>query len=563
MLNNLYNHQVRSPVPDLIYSDYRHTRIKEVKNHLEKNGAALPEYLHRVTLFTTYKCNLNCIYCKTIQKKREKPYPAKNNEVSLAHFRDILEMLSAFPQHIHFTGGEATMVRELPEMVRIAREKGILCSITSNGVTDKNVYESLVAAGLSEIRISLDTHDAEKFDRIVRRSGAYARVTKNIRHLIHMRDQQKNGLFVIINMCVGKYNRHRMAELVRKSLALNPDDIKLITVVQSRDKLGDFIQRQEVIEEIEDALREFPPNSFPLLRYKLKTVFSPDALGMKDLISKQLLKNCYIPLTERTLDTTYYYPCSVYLREGGKPLGRIDEDDFETQQAKIVEFMNKSDCLDDPICREYCINCCKKFNLFANWKIHKSVNCMDGSELPIRAEISLSDEISRHELEKIRKKVMCDWSVCQTDLVPEPFIVIKPGGMKYKSRIYEELQNNNITVKTERHIPDWNKIAISIYSKSLADERIRRAIQLDHALPEINGTSSAAMLILQKSPGISELKKVKKQVREMLSPGYCVIRHDDDLVVTALNYIHTPDPESWPLEYKLLIKASSCSDFNS
>ncbi|MCP4349093.1 MAG: radical SAM protein [Desulfobacterales bacterium] len=557
MLNNMHT-RFRSQVPDIIYSDYRYNRIEEVKKYLEQSNAYLPEYLHRVTLFTTYRCNLNCIYCKTIQKNRQKPYPAKDDEVSLAHFRQILEMLSGCSlKHIHFTGGEATVVNELPEMVELARKKGILCSITSNGMTDKNVYEKLVSAGLSEIRISLDTHDADEFDRIVRRTGAYARVLDNIRHLIDLRDQHKNGLFVIINMCVGKYNRHRMAEFVRKTLDLNPNDIKLITVVQSRNGLGDFTQKQKVLEEIRDSLSKFPQNSFPLLRYKLKTVFSPDALGVKDLISKQLLKNCFIPLTERTLDTKYYYPCSVYLREGGKPLGRIDEDDLETQQAKTIEFMNKSNCLEDSVCREYCINCCKKFNLFANWKIHKTVNCMDGSELPISNEINLSGHISSHELEETMQKVRHDWNECQSDMVPEPFIVIKPGGMKYKNRICEELRNENITVKTERHIPDWNEIAIRIYTKFLTEENIRRSIQLNRALPHISGDSSAAMLILKQGPDISELKRVKKRLREMLSPNYCLIRQEDDLTVTALNYIHTPDPESWSMEYKLLIRASS------
>ena len=57
---------------------------------------------------------------------------------------------------------------------------------------------------------------------------------------------------------------------------------------------------------------------------------------MEDLTSKKLIQNCFVPLTERVYDAEYYYPCPVYVREGGKPLGRIDEDDMEAQQKKAA-----------------------------------------------------------------------------------------------------------------------------------------------------------------------------------------------------------------------------------
>jgi MoaA/NifB/PqqE/SkfB family radical SAM enzyme len=549
----------RSPVPDLIYGDYRDRRILEIKDHFETSMDDLPSQWHRVTLFTTYRCNLNCVYCKTIRKTPGVPYPAKNKEIDLAGFKHILDMLSQRPvQHIHFTGGEATLVEELPDMIMLARQQGILCSITSNGMAHPDVYERLVIAGLNEIRISLDSHDPVEFDRLVRHSGAYERVVKTIKQLVSLRDAHGHRPYVIINMCIGNRNRSRLPEFVEKSILLNPDDIKLITIVQERLTLGYFPEKQGIIERVSHILKEFPPSAFPLLRFKLKTVFSSEGLGLKDLTSKQLIRNCFIPLTERTLDTTYYYPCSVYLREGGVPLGRIDEDDLETQQKKILLFIHESNCLEDPICREYCINCCRTFNQFANWRIHESVLSGDRSSIPIHSEVNLEDKIDSQEVERMINAIHEECVSTLYDEDKRPFLVIKPSGLTHSSRIFEFLRDKKIRIETERTIPDWHRIALRIYCVPPSEENVRRGLMIERAM-KCRGESAASLIILQDDISIMELKENKGQINEMLLPQYCLIRQGDNLAITLQSYVHTPDRENWAREYAILMKYSKCA----
>jgi MoaA/NifB/PqqE/SkfB family radical SAM enzyme len=561
MRNNLSTQSCplsRSPVPDLIYGDYRDRRILEIKDYFEHSMHDLPSQWHRVTLFTTYRCNLNCVYCKTIRKTPGVPYPAKNKEIDLTGFKHILDMLSQRPvQHIHCTGGEATMVEELPDMIMLARQKGILCSITSNGMAHPDVYERLVIAGINEIRISLDSHEPSDFDRLVRQPGAYERVVKTIKQLVSLRDAHGHCPYVIINMCIGNQNRSRLAEFVEKSILLNPNDIKLITIVQERLTLGYFPEKQDIIERVSHILQEFPSTAFPLLRYKLKTVFSSGGLGLKDLTSKQLIKNCFIPLTERTLDTTYYYPCSVYLREGGVPLGRIDEDDLETQQKKILHFIHESNCLEDPICREYCINCCRTFNQFANWRIHESVLSGDGSAIPIQSEVNLEDKIDSQEVERMINAIHEESvsTVCDED--KRPFIVIKPSGLRYKSRISAFLRDNKIWIETERTIHDWHQTALRIYCVPPSEENVRRGLMIERAM-KCRGEAAASLLILQNDISVMELKEIKGQINEMLSSQYCLIHRGDNLAITLQSYVHTPDPESWAREYAILMQYSTC-----
>jgi len=144
------------------------------------------------------------------------------------------------------------------------------------------------------------------------------------------------------------------------------DDIKLITAVDERDTLGRFPQIDAVVHAIDEVLSMHHPDAFPLLRRKLRTVFAPESIGL-DTVHTTDRENwrCYIPLSERTVDAVYYYPCSVYVREGGRPLGRIS-DSPERQWANTANFVRHGRCLDDPICRKYCLHCTKAFNVAAN-----------------------------------------------------------------------------------------------------------------------------------------------------------------------------------------------------
>jgi hypothetical protein len=171
-------------------------------------------------------------------------------------------------------------------------------------------------------------------------------------------------LFVIANTVVSHINRHDTPAIVRFLVDLGVDDIKLITVVDERLTLGGFAEVTEVSAEIERLLDGCPAEAFPLLRRKLRTVFATQSIGL-ERVAPDPDWRCYIPLTERTADAIYHYPCSVYLREGGAPLGRID-DPPEVQRANTARFVRDGRCLEDPICRQYCLHCTREFNVAAN-----------------------------------------------------------------------------------------------------------------------------------------------------------------------------------------------------
>ena len=344
-------------------------RLSDIAPYLADPGAvpsSLP--LHRVTVFLTYACNLACPYCKTIVRSDDdlRRFPQKADTFTYELFAEYLTGLEAVPVHVHFTGGEAALVAELPRMVRLASDRGVRhLSITSNGTVPLKTFEGLVAAGLSEIRISIDAHEATLGAILTGRAHAWQRVVKTIDALAALRSGG-NRVFLIANTVVNEMNRTHVVDIVRFLIDRGVDDIKLITVVDRKDSLGDFPGAVDLLRKIEAMLQQYPADAFPLLRRKLQTVFSSQAIGL-DVVRAPRDSDwrCYVPMSERTVDARYYYPCSVYLREGGRPLGRIQEPQH-VQREKTADFVQNGRCLDDPICRTYCLHCTKIFNVAAN-----------------------------------------------------------------------------------------------------------------------------------------------------------------------------------------------------
>lgn len=362
--------QHRSAAPDLLFEDQSAARVDEIRPYLEvpeRLQAHTP--LHRLTLFATYRCQLRCPYCRTPAWTADdlRRFPQKRHSYDLAAFKALMSSLGGTPvRHLHVTGGEATLVPDLPAMVEHSRTIGIPhVSLTSNGTLPWPRIEPLVASGLTELRISIDAHEPALGGHFTGRSDAWSLAVANLARLVRLRETQPS-FFLIANTVITAANRHAIAAIVRFLIELGVDDIKLIASVDDTPTLGRFAEAAALLGEARDLLAPYSDDAFPLLRRKLDTVFDEDAVGLKQVTSDRRDDwRCYIPLTEITADRVFYYPCSVYLREGGAPLGRIEEP-MAQRRAKAVRFVRDGRCLSDPICTRYCLRCTGQFNSAAN-----------------------------------------------------------------------------------------------------------------------------------------------------------------------------------------------------
>ena len=358
-----------SPVPDLLFDDQRDARVEDIRRFLEQpHELDETARLHRVTVFVSYRCNLSCPYCKTIVRSEADLVALPQRAV--AHDRESFgRFLDSFGDtslaHLHFTGGEASLHPHIEHMVGAAKQhRRIRLSLTSNGTAPPERYLRLARFGLDELRISIDAADASLGQRLTELRGAWERSLATLERLGRAKADDGLDLHLIANTVVGVDNRAHIVDIVRLVMSTGVDDIKLITEVDSRAFLAGFAGREAIVSELRAIVQALPSDSFPLLRRKLETVFSSASIGLDALDARPGFR-CYIPLTERTVDAVHYYPCSVYLREGGAPLGRLDEPQSEQRQA-TADFVVRADCMQDPICRKYCLQCTRAFNVAAN-----------------------------------------------------------------------------------------------------------------------------------------------------------------------------------------------------
>ena len=132
-------------------------------------GAAAPRGIGEVeparaaSVMLTRRCNMSCAHCSVESGPKIRAEPSDAELIATVN-----SVADAGLRAIQFTGGEP-MIREkiLLEMLRLAKKRGLACTISSNGFWGKNPatawrkVRTLKRAGLDRITISYDRYHAE------------------------------------------------------------------------------------------------------------------------------------------------------------------------------------------------------------------------------------------------------------------------------------------------------------------------------------------------------------------------------------------------------------------
>ncbi len=110
---------------------------------------------YKVDLALTYGCNNACRHCYNPRQRRGmKP-------LGPGDWRRVLEKLADVGvPHIIFTGGEPTLVDDLPELIREAGRLGLVTGLNTNGrrLADRSMAGALAGAGLNHVQVTLESH---------------------------------------------------------------------------------------------------------------------------------------------------------------------------------------------------------------------------------------------------------------------------------------------------------------------------------------------------------------------------------------------------------------------
>lgn len=170
------------------------SQITPINNH--QNRVRLSEAVPLAAPFsafvfpTTY-CNFHCVYCAHSMgaaAMREK-YGLEECHMDMDTFGRVAEQLREFSNRLKLlslTGqGEPMLNKNLPEMVRLAKEAGIAdrIEIISNGsLLTPALSDALLDAGLDALRISLQGLNAEKYKEVCGVKLDFERFLDNLRY---------------------------------------------------------------------------------------------------------------------------------------------------------------------------------------------------------------------------------------------------------------------------------------------------------------------------------------------------------------------------------------------
>jgi cyclic pyranopterin phosphate synthase len=134
-------------------------------------------------LFLNYACQAKCAFCYNPPITDE----LLRRELSFDQAAAALYAAAkggAVRLNLH--GGEVTLRDDLPKLLRLAKKVGFeQITLVTNGVKlgDLKYAKTLVASGVTHVRMSVHAADAGTHDRIVVVPGAFDKLTRGIAHL--------------------------------------------------------------------------------------------------------------------------------------------------------------------------------------------------------------------------------------------------------------------------------------------------------------------------------------------------------------------------------------------
>lgn len=295
--------------------------------------------MKRCEMIITEYCNFKCPYCRGL--KAEIYGDRKFKQLSLEEIkRNIDYWCEGEPlENIRFSGGEPTLHKDIVEIIKYSKSKGIKrIAISTNGSNNFSLYKKLIEAGANDFSISLDACCAEDGDKMSGGvKGSWEKVIDNIEKI-------SEYTYVTVGVVLTPDNIDKTIDTIRFAHSLGVSDIRIISAAQYNKPIP---RLHEVEQEILEA--------HPILKYRIKHFAEGrNVRGMVETDSKK----CAILLDDSVIAGDFHFPCVIYMREKGAPVGKVGSN----MRKERKEWFDKHDCYKDKICRENCLDVCIDHN---------------------------------------------------------------------------------------------------------------------------------------------------------------------------------------------------------
>jgi molybdenum cofactor biosynthesis enzyme MoaA len=242
-------------------------------------------------------------------------------------------------KNVRFSGGEPTLYKRLADLSFEAKQLGVeRVAISTNGSNKPDVYERLIDAGVDDVSVSLDACCSITGDKMSNTSGKFDRVVESIRFIAD------SGTYITVGIVLNQDNINEVNDTIMLAHGLGVSDIRVISVAQEdMSLLGHIDVPHEVLE------------AHPILKYRVENIKSGN--GVRGLSANDSPK-CYLVQDDSVVAGKYHWPCVIYMRELGQPIGDVGPN-MREDRVRFFETFNPHD---DPICKRTCLDVCVDFN---------------------------------------------------------------------------------------------------------------------------------------------------------------------------------------------------------
>ena len=276
--------------------------------------SARPSAPYRMDLALTYRCNNDCAHC---YNARERDFP----ELSTGQWKNILDQLWALGvPHVVFTGGEATLRDDLPELIRHAESNGQITGLNTNArrLADARYVQRLVDAGLDHVQVTVESCDEQIHDEMMRLKGAFKQTIAGLKNALATK------LYVMTNTTMLRTNVHTIPETLDFLAEIGVPTIGLNALIYSGNGLtvGTGLRESELQPILDIATQKTAERGQRLIWYTPTQYceFDPTASNLG-------VKGCTAALYSMCIESNgNVLPCQSYYT----PVGNILTDSWDS-----------------------------------------------------------------------------------------------------------------------------------------------------------------------------------------------------------------------------------------
>lgn len=229
----------RSP----LYEGFSHDAMFAYGRTYDQRALAAP---NDVLIKPTHACQARCPYCQDMLQwyyRERKSAPAVPHERWLELIREFAEL--RVPR-ITISGGEPTLYPRLAEIIRAAKELGLLVSVNSNGwrFANEDYTVEFLRSGVDVVVLSVDSHEAEVHDECRKLPGLFDRLSRGLTILF---EQRTTGQNVGVRTVIHRANIEHFDELLQ-FLSRWPLDFLRISYIEDDFSRQEWLPTRSQIE---------------------------------------------------------------------------------------------------------------------------------------------------------------------------------------------------------------------------------------------------------------------------------------------------------------------------